>query len=368
MNIYLIPYTSLRHVVMALLLGGAALLSWWTTLWLVVVALPWLHDGVGWVWTQSFEGALYLGGLSTTVAFATVFAEGSLRRRALRWRFFWAAFGAAIALAGTLLAQLAVRWVLPVFTPDDIDELLADASVVTLRFRLMAWVSAGAWAGLGPWVARRMHAGLTRRWTWGGRDAAGPPPAPGWVEWALIAFAHLGGGLAAGAFGAAAWHVPGFYHELGGDLYLASAAGAFVFGATHGMLVWPIPDDLYAGWVRVLSAERYGLRIPIPHGDGTPAERFVGHFPRGLDLYLPADRGVAELHASFVMDADRRYTVRGLSVQPTVVKRLLERVDLRYDPRRPAPLETTLRMEDRVLIGAAGETVIEFLMLPKEER
>jgi len=46
----------------------------------------------------------------------------------------------------------------------------------------------------------------------------------------------------------------------------------------------------------------------------------------------------------------------------------LERVDLRYDPRRPAPLETDLRMEDRVFLGAgAAQTEVEFLLLPKEE-
>ena len=77
---------------------------------------------------------------------------------------------------------------------------------------------------------------------------------------------------------------------------------------------------------------------------------------------------MAELHASFVVDDAQNYAVRGLSVQPTVVKRFLERIDLRYDPRRPAPLETDLKMEDRILIGPNQETVVEFLMLPKEER
>jgi len=94
----------------------------------------------------------------------------------------------------------------------------------------------------------------------------------------------------------------------------------------------------------------------------------VGHFPRGLDLYLPADQAVAELHISFIVDGNSRYAVRGLSIQPTQVKRFLERVDLRYDPRRPAPLETELKMEDRILLGPGGETVVEFIMLPKEER
>ncbi|MEQ1506756.1 MAG: hypothetical protein ABMB14_31300, partial [Myxococcota bacterium] len=260
-----------------------------------------------------------------------------------------------------------LRLFLPLFTADETDELLRDPSLVTLRFRLGVWLVAGFASGLGPFLVRWLHAAITRRWSWGGRDGAGPPPPTSWLELGFSGFAHLGGGLVAGAFAAAAWHVPGYYDRLEGDLFLASAAAALAFGFLHGLLVWPIPDDLYAGWIRVLSYERYGLRIPVPHTDGRPAERFVGHFPRGLDLYLPAERAVAELHASFVR-SDDRYTVRGLSIHPTRVVRPLERIDLRYDPRRPAPLETTLRSEDRVLLGANGETVIEFLMLPKEER
>jgi hypothetical protein len=229
-------------------------------------------------------------------------------------------------------------------------------------------LAAGFAAGFGPLAVRRFHAWLTRNWAWGGRDPTGPQPAPSWLEFAGTVFAHLGGGSVAGAVAAIAWHVPAYYSAIQGELYVASALASFSFGFLHGLLVWPLPDDLYAGWIRVLSYERYGLRIPVPHADGTPAERFVGHFPRGLDLYLPADVGVAELHLSFTKGRGDLYTVRGLSIAPTLVKRFLERIDLRYDPRRPAPLETPLHMEDRVLIGDKAQTEIEFLMLPKEER
>ena len=60
--------------------------------------------------------------------------------------------------------------------------------------------------------------------------------------------------------------------------------------------------------------------------------------------------------------------MRGLSVEPTVVRRFLERIDLRYDHRRPAPLETELRMEDRILLGDRGRIRLEFLLLPRERR
>ncbi len=368
MNIFLIPYTGRRHLVMGMMLGAAGLVAWWWTSFLVVVVGPWMWQSLGWLWKPRTEGWLYLVSLATLVAFLSVFYEGSLRRRRLRWRWFWSLFGAGITFWGLSGNLPLMRVMMPLFTGDLTDELLSDPSLVTLRYRLGAFAAAGLWSGIGPFLARRAHALVTRRYKWGGRDGDVAAPAPGWLEWLGIVFAHLGGGLVAGVFAAAAWHFPGYYRWLAGDLYLASAFAAWVFGTMHGLLVWPIPEDMYAGWIRVLSYERYGLRIPVPHTDGTPAERFVGHFPRGLDLYLPAESKVMELHASFTMDADRGYTVRGLSIEPTVVKRPLERIDLRYDPRRPAPLETGLRMEDRILLGPDGDTVIEFLMLPKEER
>jgi hypothetical protein len=366
-NIYLIPYTGMRHVVMGVILASAGLCAWWWVLFLQVQALPFLYLRTGMVWSQALDGFLYVGTLLAVVTSGSMLAEGSLRRRPIRWRIFYAVLAVAIALLLLMINWGMMRLCMPLFTPDTIDELLADRSLVTLRFRIGIWLAAGFAAGTGAFLSRWLHGGITRRWSWGGRDDVGPTPPQSWPEFFLALFAHCGGGLAAGAFAATSWHLLGYYSGLQGDLYRASALAAAVFGGIYGLLVWPIPEDLYVGWVRVLSYERYGLRIPVPHVDGKPAERFVGHFPRGLDLYLPAERGVAELHTSFVSSGDK-YTVRGLSIEPTIVRRTLERIDLRYDPRRPAPLETTLKMEDRVLLGPKGETEIEFLMLPKEEQ
>ncbi|HHO53490.1 MAG TPA: hypothetical protein ENK18_22115 [Deltaproteobacteria bacterium] len=368
MNIYLIPYTFGRHLVMALALAAAGLLAWWWVQLLVIAAVPWLYNTFSLMWSQRADGVLYLGTLVGAVSFAGVLAEGLLRRRPLRWRVAWAALSCALALVGTWLGNGLIALVIPLLAGEGTAALVADPSLVSLRFHVLSWLNAGLWAGLGPFVARRLHAALSRAVSWAGRDQDPPPPAPTWPTWSAIAFSHVGGGLVAGLFGAAIWHMAGHYPAVSGDLYLGSAAAAAAFGGLHGLLCWPIPDDLYAGWIRVLSAERFGLRIPVPHTDGSGAERFVGHFPQGLDLYLPADRGVAELHVSFVVDGDQRYTVRGLSVQPTVVRRALERVDLRYDPARPAPLETELRMEDRIFLGEGEQTVLEFLMLPREEQ
>lgn len=367
MNIYLIPYTGWRHLVMALVVGGAALATWWIVLWMVVAGVPFFYDTLGIIWTQAWEGPLYIGSLATGIAFTSLLAEGSLRRRRLRWRLLTTLGGASITMTGTLACYGLWQVMLPLFTGEVTDLLVADTSLVTLRFRLMLWLTAGFWSGAGPFAIRRLHAWVQRRWGWG-KDTDYLAPAPTWVQWGVDLFSHVGGATVAAALGAAAWHLPGHDHRIAGDLYLASAFGAVVWGTFHGLLVWPIPDDLYVGWVRVLSSERYGLRIPVPHPDGSPSERFLGHFPRGLDLYLPVEQGVAELHTSFIVDADGHYAVRGLSVQPTEVKRFLERIDLRYDPRRPAPLETRLHMEDRIFLGENRQTVIEFIMLPKEER
>ena len=77
--------------------------------------------------------------------------------------------------------------------------------------------------------------------------------------------------------------------------------------------------------------------------------------------------GVTELHASVGVDADQHYRGRGLTLMPTAVRRFLERIDLRYDPRRAAPLETPLHSGDRFVLGADQKTTVEFLLLPKDE-
>jgi len=357
-NIYLIPYTHMRHAVMGLVLAAVGLVAWWVALAVILQGGPLLYHTAGLWWSQRVDTTLYLGTLLCAVCSASVFLEGALRRQGMGWRVLWSGLAAAVALLGWWAVIGLFGLVLPLFTGEAFDMLLADAAFVSLRVRIVAWVAAGVFSGLGPFVARRAQARF---------DPALSPL--GWVPWAASLFSHVGGGAVAGALAAAVWHIPGHYGgAFSGDLYLGGAAAAAVFGGVHGLLCWPLPDDLYAGWIRVLSAERFGLRIPVPHADGSAAERFVGHFPRGLDVYLPAERGVAELHASFVVDDSGRYAVRGLSAAPTVVRRLLERIDLRFDPTRPAPLETGLRMEDRVVLGEAGETVVEFLMLPREEQ
>ena len=185
-------------------------------------------------------------------------------------------------------------------------------------------------------------------------------------------FSHLAGGAASGLAAGAAWHLLGadlkFEYSFG-DLYIAGAGMGLSWGFFYGLLTWSIPDELYAGWLRVLSGYRHGRRIPIDPLDGSAKERFIGHFPRGLDVYLPLEAQVMELHLSIAVDAERRYKARGLTLQPTLVRRFLEQVDLSYDARRPAPLETRLASGDRIELGAGEDQAeVEFIMLPKEEQ
>lgn len=366
-NIFLIPYTRWRHVQVALAVGGATTFAWWLTLVWIVLFGPLLHGSVLY-WSQATEGLLFLSSIAGSAAAASVFAEGSLRRRQLRWRFLYAGLSGALAFGFAALSFSATRNLTSYMTTVTHAHLIADPSVVTLRYTIPTWGAAGVMSGLGAWVARKTQRVFARSFGIA-VDGSERPKATQWSDRFATLFHHVGGGAAAGLLGASVWHLFGHYPELGGDLYLAAALGALTWGVVHGLLCWPIPDELYAGWVRVLSAERYGLRIPIDHEDGSPSERFVGHFPRGLDLYAPAEHGVAELHTSFVVDEHHNYSVRGLTIQPTTVKRLIETVRLDYDPRRPAPLETKLEMGDRILMGdGPNVSEVEFLMLPKEER
>ncbi len=330
MNIFLIPFTPFRHTAVAAACAGFCLVAWW-----VVLAASW----AGAPWSQAWDGAIFLGALAGAAGGGSLYAEGSLRRSPMWKRAGLTALGTALSV----LFALGWFWawaglVGPALMGDD----GADATLVSLRHRLLAWVAAGFGAGLGSMIPRRFRGALS----------------------------HLSGGLVAGVVGGLTWYVVGYSaYPFAKDLFWAGAVGAVAFGGAFGLFTWGVPDDLYAGWLRVLSVTRHGRRIPIDGADGKSRERFVGHFPRGLDLFLPADQGVMELHTSVLRTNDGEYRARGLSLQPTLVRRFLERVDLSYDRRRPAPLDTRLASGDRLLLGPKDrQIVVEFLMLPKEER
>ncbi|MBN2798494.1 MAG: hypothetical protein JXX28_05040 [Deltaproteobacteria bacterium] len=380
MNIFLIPYTWARHLVPALVVAGAMALYWWIFLVVTVQLGPSLYE-MGLLWRQGAEGGYFLIFASVVVSFASLFVEGSLRRRSVVKRVGYAALGGGLTLFFSIFAFLIAWWTV-VLLSGDMRTVVEDPAAVALRFRGVLWGAVGLSAGLGTWMVRKGVALVAGKVAERFGDRLGEEKANA----ALIAakmetsvgvgfFGHTLGATAASALGAGVWDGVGYYGVMptlgiiSQDLYLAPALGLVVWGFLHGALTWGIPPELYAGWIRVLSPFRYGHRIPVDRPDGTGAERFVGHFPRGLDMHMPAQNGVAELHASFVVDDTRHYTVRGLSVQPTTVKRLMEQVKIHYNPLSPAPLETALSMEDRVIMSdGANEVVLEFILLPKEER
>ena len=82
------------------------------------------------------------------------------------------------------------------------------------------------------------------------------------------------------------------------------------------MAVRTIPDDLYVGWVRILTGSRFGHRIPIDAKDKRPKERFIGSYPNGLDMFFPFEKHVQPLHGSIVhLPQNNSYTFA--RIEPT---------------------------------------------------
>lgn len=337
MNIYLVPHNWARHVAVGLVVGSAGLLAWWSFLGVTLVFGPSLFE-MGLMWSQGAEGWLLLSWCATVIGGASTAAEMGLRRAPPLKRV---GLPILAALASFLFAQLIMGMAsctTGLFVSEVMAPLRADGSLVSLRYTLPLWVAAGLASTMGPLAVRRFA---------------------GWPT-------HVGTGWIAGALAAAVWHWSSYYFFH--DLYLSGGLAMLTWGVIHGLFAWPIPSELYAGWIRVLSDRRFGYRVPVDSTATDTAERFVGHFPRGLDLFLPVEDGVAELHVSFVKNHEGRYAVRGLSQWPTNVNRFLESIDLRYDPRHPAPLETELHSGDKVVVSdGVHQTWVEFVMLPKEE-
>ena len=339
-NIFLLPYTWLRHLSMAFWCASAGLLAWWGVLTLIVV--------VNVDWAPSWDGPIILTTVSVSVVAASILGEANLRRLPIWNRALRVLIGGAIAGGVTLGYYFVWHFFVGMVVFDKYAVDANDPSLVSFSFRVGAFAMGGLGSGTGAMVARKFTEPVS----------------------------HLAGGMAAGLCAGCVWFIAGLPTEevVYGlfapqrDLFLAGALMGTVWGFVFGLLTWSIPDELYVGWLRVLTPHRFGRRIPIDAPDRTPKERFIGHFPRGLDLFLTDEEGVQELHLSVTVDEKQRYTARGLSQYPTLVRRLLQRVDLRYDPRRPTPVETSLSSGDRIVLGEGEQRAeLEFILLPKEE-
>ena len=376
MNIVLIPHNWTRHVAVAFYTGAVPLLIWWFLLnWLIVLG-PFLYDA-GLLYIPWAEGPIVLSFVACGIAATHISAEGGLRRRALLWTILLPFLAGLLTLLFTILFTVGIELGTS-FLIGSISETQGmvywDPHTATLRHRIAEWFVAGCivgvctllvravWGFIGP-LAAMLPKDKVPEMVWNIIELPEDPPKV--TVW--MAIDHLLAGPGAALCGVAVWQL--FSHVFIKDMYLASALGFTTWGVVFGLLAWGVPSDLYAGWIRVLSAHRFGHRIPIDTPGGGPVERVLGHYPRGLDLFVGAEHGVAELHASFVVDGKGAYAVRGLSQQPMSVKRSLESIDLAYEPASPVPLETDLRMEDRIIIGPKGNnTLVEFILLPKEER
>lgn len=363
MELERIPYTWTRHLAAGLKAGANMLVLWLLFQALIVGGAPMLEER-GLYWRREAELFVLLSLGAGVLAWTSVSTEWRLRKRRLFWRIF---YGGAAALSAWLLAlvfMLIVQGLLRARGGEVWGDTLTDPSLVSLRYRGAFWVAAGVASGLGPWLARSMRFFQDRL---GFDDGTGPAIKPRWTSLVSELYHHLMAGLTGSLLGASISYAFFAYSWLASDLYLGSALGLIAWGVVHGSIAWILPEDLYGGWARLLTGERFGKRIFLGRLDGVHTERFLGHYPRGLDLFVDSTQGVEELHVSLVNDGRGRFTVRGLSYAPTRLRRFLESIDLSYDASRPAPLETELTMEDRVLVGPEGETEFEFLMLPVDE-
>ncbi len=162
MNIYLIPYTWSRHMIMALYTGAAALLTWWAVLQFIVVMGPVMHDAGLW-WGQGVEGGAFLSLISGAIAGTAILGEGALRRRPAVYRGVYALLAAFLAMFMTAFFCTLYLLIVPYLGSKAMRTVLVDTSLVTLRYRFFMWAAAGASAGLAAWFIRGAQVLLAKR-------------------------------------------------------------------------------------------------------------------------------------------------------------------------------------------------------------
>ena len=342
MNIFLIPYTWMRHVQVALWCGIFSTTAWW------LYVMFFLY--IGPFWGESYDGFIWLAGLVVAVSGGSLLLEGNMRRTSLRKRILKIVIASGVAFGSFFVLFLLYQAVLGsvffsllnLLKTEDITVDLADMHRTAFQNQLFLFLAAGVSVSLGTLSVR----GWRHSWFHFGN--------------------HLLGGVIAGLSFALVWTYFLYFYSSGLDLYYSGAFGSLTFGFFFGLSAWSVPDELYAGWLRVMSSSRFGHRVPIDATAEETKERFVGSYANGLDLYLPLQEGVMELHVSAFVESGQKYILRGLSQQATQIKRPLESVNLQYEPQSPQPAETQLYSEDLIYMGKSG--VIEFIMLPREEK
>jgi len=347
----LVPYTLFRRLVPGLFGGAAGLVGWWAALMFIFQNHQGRSSAVAW-WGPDAEGGLALAVLAAVVAGAQVVLQGRFEQTPVRRRLLVTFTAMVLAASGTALG--AALWHLVGW------RLGMPAGSLSLRWRIGPWLIAGS-SVMGTLLLLRLGRhwihNLQIRWQLSIIHPPPPPEAPPGMTTLL----HLMAGPAAGGLAAVTWYAIGLYTD---DLYYAAMAGSWVLGFASLTYGWVIPEDMFRGWVVVRRGSRPGWRVPLDPERPGLAERFVGSFPAGLDLHLPVDDGVDLLHLSVLANGQGSWAARGLSQRPVEVRRLLERIDLSFDPTLPAPLETALQHEDRIQLGRRAE--LELVVLPRE--
>ena len=326
MNIYLIPYTWVRHFQFAWWSSVCGLIVWWFfLLWVTVF---------GAFWSASWDAYVTCALLVNSVIWAQESGELSLRRQPLKQRVKRLSLAMLIGILSTLL----IYWSWSLLSMMFLDNAGKIHHVVGLKYRLGDFISSGLSVSLSLLILQRSFKN---------------------------GIVYVLGGIFAGLATGAAWSITSYYWFQ--NLYWAGALMFSSFGFFFGWAVRSIPPDLYVGWVRILNGSRFAHRIPIASSTQEPKERFLGSYPNGLDMYFPYNENVQELHVSIVHSpADGAYILRGLSQQHSKMKRLLEWAVLNYDAKSPQPNQVVLQNEDIIEVGP--DITAEFLILPREER
>ena len=334
MNIFLIPYTWWRHLQFGFWSAIVSLLCWWFFLSYLLLVGPF--------WSSSWDSVFIGLALIFSCSGANIIGEAGLRRWSGKQIFKKLLMLFGISFLLSMLLFWMWHFVLGLFT--EAEEV---QHVMALKYRLGDFVCAG--------LATAVSVLAVQKWT-------------GWQN----ALNHIGAGIFAGLGAGALRMIPYFFTQMSSefftnDLYFAGALSFASFGFLFGIAARGIPEELYVGWVRVLTGSRFSQRIPIDALEQKNKERFFGHYPNGLDLYLPPNEGVLELHASIVHSPSTdQYILRGLSLEHTKMKRLFEWARVDYDHQSPVPREVELQNGDRIELGQ--HTEIEFLILPREEK
>ena len=238
-------------------------------------------------------------------AMGAILCEGNLRRSPMRWRIIKTLTAGGVGFGANLLLFFLYQGFLGnwIFSFLNIVKSILGTQVVELELgnphrivfqhQLTMLVMTGLSVSFGTLFARK------------------------WDGWIHVAN-HLLAGIFSGLVLAATWaYFLYFAPSFGSHLYFSAAIGSLFFGMVFGFSAWTIPDSLYAGWIRVLSSTRFGYRVPIDAKPGVAKERFVGSYTNGLDIYLPPQEGVMELHISAYVNEEQKYYIRGLSQKET---------------------------------------------------